>query len=117
MKNSFQNIIPKNLKNIGEEAFFGCEKIPKIILPSKVEFIDDSAFANCFNLSKLTLNEGLLGIGSYAFELNKKLKKCFVEKIKLLVRFFGSDNTFLHKNISNDLPFLKKCFEKKFDDL
>ena len=55
-------------------------KIPEIILPSKVEFIDESAFANCFNLSKLTLNEGLLGIGAYAFELNKKLKKVTIPK-------------------------------------
>lgn len=46
--NSLESIeIPKNLKEIGSNAFGFCENLKSIVIPEGVNFIGSNAFANC----------------------------------------------------------------------
>ena len=65
-------IIPEAIEEkivtvIGSEAF-AASTITECVLPTTIRKIDPKAFATCVNLEKITLNEGLLTIGDYAFE-------------------------------------------------
>lgn len=65
-------IIPEAIEEkivtvIGSEAF-AASTITECVLPATIRKIDPKAFATCVNLEKITLNEGLLTIGDYAFE-------------------------------------------------
>lgn len=65
-------IIPETIEEkivtaINSEAF-ASSAITECMLPATIRKIDQRAFAMCANLEKITLNEGLLTIGDYAFE-------------------------------------------------
>lgn len=44
-------VIPDNVKQIGAEAFKGCESITQVQIPDSVEIIGEAAFASCSNLT------------------------------------------------------------------
>ena len=60
--------IPKSVKLIGKQAFYGCWKLGEIIIPASVEEIRDDAFWNCSAPSTIEiLGNKLKSIGSNAF--------------------------------------------------
>lgn len=60
-------ILPKNLKEIGKEAFWNCFKMESINLPEGLQIIGDKAFQNCSKLGSITLPSSLETIGEQAF--------------------------------------------------
>jgi hypothetical protein len=46
-------VIPKEVKNVGNYAFAGCEDLTKVDFSSKPNSIADTAFLNCQNLAKI----------------------------------------------------------------
>ena len=56
----------KNLKHIGENAFYGTSLVGDLIIPNSVETIGDNAFFYC-KFTSLTLGESLKSIGEEAF--------------------------------------------------
>lgn len=58
-------ILPKNLKVVGDEAFFGDTSLTEVIVPGSVEQIGDQAFAES-GLNEITLPDSLESIGSNA---------------------------------------------------
>lgn len=78
------DISEKNLKKIGEDAFYYCVRIENMVIPEGIEKLDGAAFGYCVALKKITLPESLKSIGSYCFygctslenvELPDKLEK------------------------------------------
>ncbi len=67
------NGIEMRVTHIGEEAFKGCHKLKKIVLPSNLTYIDQLAFSGCSELSNITLPSSLLHIGEHAFSYCNKL--------------------------------------------
>ena len=55
------------LRNIGEEAFYGCKGLKELFFPSQVSVIEDSAFEKCSGLKKVTMEAGVTHIGRRAF--------------------------------------------------
>ncbi len=45
--------VPDSVKQIGAEAFRGCESIEKVILPDSVEIIGEGAFEDCGSLKEI----------------------------------------------------------------
>jgi hypothetical protein len=60
-------VLPKTLKGIGGEAFWGLNLVGNINLPEGLIFIGGSAFRNCKAVGQLTLPSSLKFIGSSAF--------------------------------------------------
>ena len=53
---------------IGDNAFYGCNKITSVSIPKSVTSIGYSAFESCTSLANITIPEGVKNIGHYAFE-------------------------------------------------
>ena len=59
--------VPKNAKEIKENAFYGCESLKSVTIPDGVEKIGDNAFLECSNLEKITIGTGVKSIGVNVF--------------------------------------------------
>lgn len=55
------------LTEIGDSAFFACERLTDIVIPGSVVSIGADAFANCEDLTKATVLEGVQEIKTLAF--------------------------------------------------
>ena len=60
--------LPADLKEVGDSAFYFCQKIDTIQLPDSVRIVGDSAFAGCFQLTSILIPEGVTNIGHAAFQ-------------------------------------------------
>lgn len=60
--------IGSQVKKIGTSAFAYCESLTSVIVPYGVETIEDSIFANCENLSYAQLPDSLTSLGISTFE-------------------------------------------------
>ena len=76
---------------IGEEAFYNCDQLTKVILPDTVIRIDDYAFLSCEDLEYIYLPDNLISIGYEAFYLCDKLSYCRVpDGVKIGDRAFDN---------------------------
>lgn len=46
-----------NIQEIGEYAFYGCNKIPSVIFGNKLKRIDKGAFSSCSNITKVDIGD------------------------------------------------------------
>lgn len=69
--------LPKNLVEIGEYAFYNCQKLIDIIIPQGVTTIGNSAFQYCLDLTEIVLPENVTEIGFSAF------RRCGLTEISL----------------------------------
>ncbi|MDE5815453.1 MAG: leucine-rich repeat domain-containing protein, partial [Alistipes sp.] len=62
--------MPKNLKTIGESAFYGCSGLTgDLVLPKNLTSIGEFAFSSCKGLTgDLVIPQGVTSIGEYAFQ-------------------------------------------------
>lgn len=66
--------IQKGITNIGDEAFFDCERLRIVTIPDSVTSIGNSAFENCNNLTSVTIPASVTSIGDEAFSFCTSLK-------------------------------------------
>lgn len=59
--------LPRELKRIEYDTFWGCEKLTEINIPEGVTSIERNAFSGCSSLDKATLPESLDSIGNSVF--------------------------------------------------
>ena len=53
---------------IGNQAFYACEQIEKVVIPDTIISIGSYAFFHCDNLTEINIPSGLIQIREYAFE-------------------------------------------------
>lgn len=63
-----------SVSEIGQSAFFQCDKISDVKLPESILKINDRAFAYCTNLESISIPNSVTKIGSYAFQACRSLK-------------------------------------------
>lgn len=99
--------VPKSVRIIGANAFYGNENITEVAIPSSVKSIEGLSFYDCNNLSKIQMSKGLERIDWFAFENCENLKSV---KIPSSVTFIGGyafygcksiKSITLPKNVSN----------------
>jgi hypothetical protein len=111
------NDFPESVTYIGNNAFYGCAKLTKVILPPQLIGFGHSAFLDCKLLTEVHLNGGLesighssfssctalteliipntvYSIGAWAFRGCYKLKTLFIPNSVLIVDAGGGLNSF-----------------------
>lgn len=68
-------ILPNNIVNIGNYAFYRCMLLTEIVIPKQVENIGYSAFNSCVRLRSAILPNKLTSLGSYTFSGCSSLKE------------------------------------------
>ncbi len=70
--------IPRNIRRIGEYAFFNCALLTAVIFTAEVKSIGEYAFQKCSGLERITLVNGLEVIGPWAFAECKNLRNIVI---------------------------------------
>ena len=60
--------IPKDVKTIGDKAFFYCISLTSVSIPENLTSIGTEAFCNCSNLSSLSIPKSVISFGETPFE-------------------------------------------------
>lgn len=60
-------VLNKNIKSIGDKAFYNNQDLTSFIIPDGVETIGTSAFYNCSKIDKIELPDSIVSIGTYSF--------------------------------------------------
>ena len=75
--------IGANIRKIGDEAFYSCEKLSSVTWNCKCDVIPDFCFFGCLNLINFDFS-GIEKIGKYAFEKSGLQKVFLPENIKII---------------------------------
>ena len=75
--------IGANIRKIGDEAFYSCEKLSYVTWNCKCDVIPDFCFFGCLNLINFDFS-GIKKIGKYAFEKSGLQKVFLPENIKII---------------------------------
>ena len=67
-------VLPKNLKNIGEYAFYSCSTLTNPTLPEGLQTININAFGYCTSLTAIELPSTLQSLSAYSFYFCSNLK-------------------------------------------
>lgn len=59
--------VPEGITEIGEAAFFGCDKLEEVVLPEGLERIMFHAFYGCSSLKEIRIPASVIEIGDRAF--------------------------------------------------
>lgn len=79
--------LPTTVTSIGKNAFKNCKVLTKIVIPKKVTTIEEGAFMGCVKLKTVTINAkgALINIGKNAFSGCKVLTKITIpNKVKTI---------------------------------
>lgn len=87
-------IIPDEVIEIGQKAFFGAFNLKEVILPESLVIIGDSAFKNCVLIETITLPSKVEYIGKLAFFTCYKLSSIIIPTSVKNIEFeaFGEYN-------------------------
>lgn len=76
----FDKIESSKLKVIGNEVFYNCVNLSKVILPNNLEILGYSVFGNCVSLSEINLPDTINSIGINLFYNCESLRSISVPK-------------------------------------
>ena len=72
-KNITSATIPSGITEIGDGAFYSCEKLESVVIPDSVTVIGEEAFSSCYTLTSINIPSGITEIGAGAFSYCAKL--------------------------------------------
>lgn len=68
-------VIPSSVAEIGEYAFYDCERLKNVTISENVKEIKNYAFLSCAELTSVIIPSSIINIGADVFNDNYKLKK------------------------------------------
>jgi len=86
--------IGKNVRSIGENAFYGCKELKKVVIPedNSLTYIGGSAFVSCVLLESVEIPENVTEIFDSTFAYCRSLKEITIhDKITHIGEFAFSD--------------------------
>ena len=82
-------VVPKEVKSICKNSFWGCESIISVVISDGVSSVGATSFYGCINIEELTISNSVLSIGEAAFYGCKKIKSLNIPKS---VSFIGAES-------------------------
>lgn len=71
--------IPTSLSSLGDDAFSGCSAIAsEVVINGNVKIVGNNAFYNCQKIPSIVLHEGIEKIGNSAFQVCYALKEVYI---------------------------------------
>ena len=110
--------IPKGVKEIGAKAFFDCTNLTSIKIPNNVTRIGSSAFSFCSNLTSIEIPSSVTSIGRHAFSYCNNLSQVTIpDSVKEIGEYaFGWCGALKKVNINNNLLTTAKIAKDAFDN-
>lgn len=68
-------VLPEGITSVGSEAFAGCSDLIEVNIPNSVQEIGWNAFSNCFKLKEMNIPYGVTTIKNGAFRRCESLKE------------------------------------------
>ena len=68
-------VIPSSVTELGENAFYGNERLTSVTIPGSIQCIPSHAFSYCSNLEYVVLEDGVQTIDEYAFYGDESIKE------------------------------------------
>ena len=106
-------VIPDNVTNIGNYAFYYCTSLTSITIPNSVTSIGSAAFLDCRSLTSVTIPDSVTSIGDCAFYGCTSLEDVYITDIAkwCAISFDGTDsnplyyakNLYLNGNLVTEL--------------
>ena len=72
--------LPKNVMEIGHDAFLNCRNLTSITIPKGVTSIGDEAFKNCENLTQITIPDSVRCAFPYCLDLTQNVTVIILPK-------------------------------------
>lgn len=92
--NSIKNvIIPENITTIKQGAFYNNNGLETVIIPSSVRIVEDGAFANCDSLREVYYTSNTI-FGANCFNHCSKLEKMVCDDTEAKIFYFKHANNF-----------------------
>lgn len=105
-------ILPRDVREIGSQAFFACDSLEEIVIPASVERIGMSAFSQCKRLKKVVF-EGAPQVGDFAFAGCEALKDIVVKGAKRpdfsVLAFYGARDIYEDELMALDTLSTEPC--------
>ena len=105
-------VLPNNILEIGESAFYGCSSLKNIDIPDKVTEIGYSAFYGCSSLKNIDIPDKVTEIGDSAFRRCSSLMSINIPKevTEIGRQAFGSCVSLTSINIPKRVTRLEDLF-------
>ena len=98
------------LREIGSNAFFGCESLSTVVIPESVEEVSSCAFSCCKHLTNVTLpNEVVLRDGVFAYCISLKEINLPKTMIHLVSNMFTHCFSLEHIDLPTNLKSIGSC--------
>ena len=95
----------KNLKSIGNSAFFHCSGLRNIVIPDSVESVGEYAFYYCYGLESLVLSSGMNTIQQGAFSYCERLESVKIPGSITSIYTNGAHAAFYNCTHLNDVSY------------
>lgn len=103
--------LPNTLKEIGDGAFLGCERLSSIVIPDSVTSWGDYVFSYCVLLEDVVLPETLKTIGLYSFAGCESLENINLEHVTEIKDYAFTSCIYLSNiNINNVVTIGEAAF-------
>ncbi len=105
--------IPNTVTELGEKAFFNCDKLTEVILPSSLKELKSNTFGNCYKLKRVIMPETIEQIADRTFMQCNSLENI---KLPKSLKYIGTNAFTLCTNLKQlDIPpYVEKIDELAF---
>ena len=91
-------VIPNNVTEIKDYAFYNCPTLTSVVIPNSVTSIGYDAFCDCSGLTSVVIGNSVTSIGRYAFYNCYKLKTVVNLSSLTITKDYSGGNGFIGNN-------------------
>lgn len=106
--------LPETIRKIGQEAFYGCEKLNTISIPASVVTVENGAFRDCWYLETINKSANTICAPDAFTNTYFEYKKVLVERDRQVAALVNQYSRKYSKQILQKVASLYK--EKKWED-
>ena len=107
-------VIPNNVTEIKDYAFYNCPTLTSVVIPNSVTSIGYDAFCDCSGLTSVVIGNSVTSIGRYAFYNCYKLKTVVNLSSLTITKDYSGGNGFIGNNTDRIINVPNSSIEGDF---